>query len=33
VRWLPPTAANTAKALVTIPAGFHRVSSPAVISR
>ena len=29
VRWLPPTAANTAKALVTIPAGFHRVSSPA----
>lgn len=29
VQWLPPTAANTAKALVTIPAGFHRVSSPA----
>jgi hypothetical protein len=29
VRWLPPTAANTAKALVTIPAGFRRVSSPA----
>jgi hypothetical protein len=29
VRWLPPTAANTAKALVTIPAGYHRVSSPA----
>jgi hypothetical protein len=29
VRWLPPTAANTAKALVTIPAGFHRVSPPA----
>lgn len=29
VRWLPPTPANTAKALVTIPAGFHRVSGPA----
>ena len=27
VRWLKPTAANTAKALVTIPPGFHRVSS------
>lgn len=29
VRWLPPTAANIAKATLTIPAGFHRVSSPA----
>jgi hypothetical protein len=29
VRWLPPTQANIAKARVTIPAGFHRVSSPA----
>jgi hypothetical protein len=28
VRWLRPTAANIAKAMVTIPAGFHRVSSP-----
>jgi len=26
VRWLPPTKANIAKTLVTIPAGFHRVS-------
>jgi hypothetical protein len=29
VRWLPPTRANIAKAQVAIPAGFHRVSSPA----
>ena len=29
VRWLPPTAANRAKALVTIPPGYHRVSSAA----
>jgi hypothetical protein len=29
VRWLPPTAANKAKALVTIPPGYHRVSSLA----
>jgi hypothetical protein len=29
VQWLPPTRANIAKALVTIPAGFRRVSSPA----
>lgn len=29
VQWLPPTAANVAQALVTIPAGFHRVSSAA----
>jgi hypothetical protein len=29
VQWLPPTAANTAKALVTIPAGYTQVSSPA----
>jgi hypothetical protein len=29
VRWLPPTAANVAKALVTIPSGYTRVSSPA----
>jgi hypothetical protein len=26
VRWLPPTSANKAKALVTIPPGYHRVS-------
>jgi hypothetical protein len=26
VGWLPPTAANKAKALVTIPPGYHRVS-------
>jgi len=26
VRWLPPTTANIAKTLVTIPAGFQRVS-------
>jgi hypothetical protein len=29
VQWLPPTAANIAKAMVTIPAGFRQVSSPA----
>jgi hypothetical protein len=29
VQWLPPTAANIAKALITIPAGYTRVSSPA----
>jgi hypothetical protein len=29
MQWLRPTAANIAKALVTIPAGFHHVSSPA----
>jgi hypothetical protein len=29
VRWLPPTAANIAKALITIPAGYTQVSSPA----
>jgi hypothetical protein len=29
MQWLQPTAANIAKALVTIPAGFHQVSSPA----
>jgi hypothetical protein len=29
VKWLPPTAANLAKTLVTIPAGFRQVSSPA----
>jgi hypothetical protein len=29
VQWLPPTAANIASALVTIPAGFQQVSSPA----
>ncbi|HEY7920311.1 MAG TPA: hypothetical protein VIE45_11685 [Streptosporangiaceae bacterium] len=29
VRWLPPTAANRAKALVTIPPGYHQVSSAA----
>ncbi len=29
VRWLPPTAANQAKALVTIPPGYHRVSLSA----
>ncbi len=29
VQWLPPTAANTAKALVTIPPGFRQVTSPA----
>ena len=29
MQWLPPTAANIAKTLVTIPPGFHQVSSPA----
>jgi len=29
IRWLRPTAANVAKALVTIPPGFRHVSSPA----
>ena len=29
VRWLRPTKANIRKALVTIPPGFHQVSSPA----
>jgi len=29
IRWLRPTAANIAKALVTIPPGFRHVSSPA----
>jgi hypothetical protein len=29
MQWLQPTTANIAKALVTIPAGFHQVSSPA----
>jgi hypothetical protein len=29
VRWLPPTAANIAQTLVTIPPGFHRFSGPA----
>ena len=29
VQWLPPTTANIAKALVTIPAGYTQVSSPA----
>jgi hypothetical protein len=29
VRWLPPTKANIAKALVTIPPGYTQVSSPA----
>jgi len=29
VEWLKPTAANTAKALVTIPPGFRQVRSPA----
>jgi hypothetical protein len=29
VRWLPPTKANIRKALVTIPPGFHQMSSPA----
>jgi hypothetical protein len=29
VQWLPPSAANTAKALVTIPPGYTQVSSPA----
>jgi hypothetical protein len=29
VHWLPPTPANAAKALVTIPPGYHQVSSAA----
>jgi hypothetical protein len=29
VRWLPPTSANIAQAMVTIPPGFHQVSSAA----
>jgi hypothetical protein len=29
IRWLRPTAANIAKALVTIPPGFRHVNSPA----
>jgi hypothetical protein len=29
VRWLPPTAANVAQTLVTIPAGYRQVSSAA----
>ena len=29
VRWLPPTTANIAKALVTIPPGYTQVTSPA----
>lgn len=29
VRWLPPSAANIAKTLVTIPPGFRQVNSPA----
>ena len=29
MQWLPPTAANVAQTLVTIPAGFQQVSSPA----
>jgi hypothetical protein len=29
VQWLPPTAANRALALVTIPTGYRQVSSPA----
>jgi hypothetical protein len=29
VRWLRPTPANVAQALVTIPPGFHRFSGPA----
>jgi hypothetical protein len=29
VRWLPPTKANIAKALVTIPPGYTQVDSPA----
>lgn len=29
VRWLPPSAANVAETLVTIPPGFQRVNSPA----
>jgi hypothetical protein len=29
IQWLPPTAANIAQSLITIPAGFQQVSSPA----
>ena len=29
VQWLPPTAANIAKAMITIPTGYTQVSSPA----
>jgi hypothetical protein len=29
VQWLPPTPANVAQALVTIPPGFHRFYGPA----
>ena len=29
VQWLPPTAASIAQTLVTIPAGYQQVSSPA----
>jgi hypothetical protein len=29
MKWLPPTAANIAQSLVTIPPGFQQVSSPA----
>jgi hypothetical protein len=29
VQWLPPTAANIAKTLVTIPPGFRHVKSLA----
>jgi hypothetical protein len=29
VQWLPPTAANVAQTLVTIPSGYQQVSSPA----
>lgn len=29
IQWLPPTAVNIAQALVTIPAGFQQVGSPA----
>jgi hypothetical protein len=29
VHWLPPTPANVARALLTIPPGYHQVSSPA----
>jgi hypothetical protein len=29
VQWLPPTSANIAQTLVTIPPGFHEVGSPA----
>jgi hypothetical protein len=29
MQWLQPTPANIAKTLVTIPAGFHQVGSPA----